>query len=288
MRKIYSITLLMIILILLLTSCNTNELMHDPTSDEWMLQTVQALQDDDKSRLKELWLPEVISSDEEALNLGIESVFSYYSGTMQSWEKISQNTQIHTSQEGQVKVVDCLYRIVTENKNFVIEIIRQEQSNGEFGIIGLQIVTEQEYVAQTVPTGYLKDWSEFTETQWALTIYSFCCYAFIIITLINCIRTKVKYKPLFIILVFVQISFGYTMMQGQFNVNFMINVFGLSSMLIYESGGIIFQLFLPIGAVLYWILRKRFKKENHLLREPITNENELNFTNGFQDGKKQK
>lgn len=139
--------------------------------------------------------------------------------------------------------------------------------DGENGLTGFNITTNSEYVAATTPSGTLSDMGNFNAGQWVLLGYTVLVYVFIILTIVRCAKDKIKLKPLFIIIILLQLMFTVTHMPTRLNFNFMITPLGFARWLLYQDGSYVFTFFVPLGAIIYWCIRKMLMKEKP---QPLT------------------
>ncbi|MBO5006913.1 MAG: hypothetical protein J6C89_05665, partial [Clostridia bacterium] len=96
--------------------------------------------------------------------------------------------------------------------------------------------------------------------QILILLFSAVCIAFIIFALIDCCKHKMKYKPLWIIIILCGVV-AFTVTLNNTDINFKARVaamlFSYSYLQIYETGALIFNLSIPVGAIVYFFLRKK-------------------------------
>jgi len=93
---------------------------------------------------------------------------------------------------------------------------------------------------------------------WFLLINLFV-FGIIVATLIRCIKDKVRYKVLFIILILLLFAFSITTGGGTLS----LGAWGWigwrsSGLLTNPNGGISLTLVIPIGAIIYWRVREKY------------------------------
>ena len=238
--------------------------MKDPAGDDILQQLVTGLQDKDIGKIEALCTPELIA-EKDQLYPAVTQLFSYYEGTMTSWEKTDQKTSTVTTQEGTVKRVESQYKVTTDKGSYIITIGRVELPSGESGLYGFHVVSEKD---RNFPTGYLADWNKFNALQWLLTVMGFASYIFVAFTVFHCIKHKMRRKPLFIIAALFHAGIGITKIPGLYNITFLVNTLNKSSLLIYSQGGSAIIVMLPVGAAFYWLLHKKFLKKDLIEQTP--------------------
>jgi hypothetical protein len=235
--------------------------MEDVETDELMLAVLQAVQDGNQEKMLTLFWEGELPQDKEDLKELLSQMQEYFKGNVESWKKISQNKL--TTSEG-VRV-DCVYLIVTDVDEYYIRAIRIE-SDGKslLNTFHISRTAEQaEFLASVAPTGHLSDISRYTGLQWVLLIMSIASHGFVIFSIVRCIRDKIKKKPLFILMMFVQFTLTLTIRSGfhvRFGVTIPINLAGdviLGGQLLYPNGDTITTLLIPLGAIIYWCIRKK-------------------------------
>lgn len=108
-------------------------------------------------------------------------------------------------------------------------------------------------------TEFLNDTETFVPTtRIVLIVYSVLAIAFCIWMLVDCIRRKIKRKPLWIILILVGISFTVTV--GETSAfKFMIGLMLQGSSVVADPSilSVVIKLVVPVGAIVYLCLRKK-------------------------------
>lgn len=92
-----------------------------------------------------------------------------------------------------------------------------------------------------------------------LWVLSGLCIAFTIWMFVDCLRRKMKYKVLWALLIFGGIAFTVTMGQTS-NLTFNVGLFFQPSSIVADPGlvSVVTKVVIPVGAILYLCLRKRF------------------------------
>jgi len=188
---------------------------------------------------------------------------------MVSWEKVSWHRSRFTTTEGTSTTITSIYRITTDYGTYIITQISRELPSGEFGLWGFHITDD---IASNQTARYQGDWT--------ITLLNILTYGLILAMLIHCIKSKLRLKLLLILLIFVQGGFSITNSTTGGMLLFMVRIFDHSSFLAYDDGLQIIIL-LPLGAIIYWFIHKKFKKEiiEKSVDEPISDTNIINIDN---------
>ena len=260
-------TLLIIVLfivVLLLSGCgllqaNATKMVSDPMSEALMLKALDSLNNNDKESFRALFEKGVLPEGEEFSSM-FTQIHKYYRGVIVSWEAKSKDTYTNNNAEPH-KIVTCVYAVNTNIDAYLISITRVE--SGEQNLIrALNIVLSNDYKAAVTPTGYLSDIGHFSAFQWILLITNILVYGFIVFTIIKCLRDNIRRKVLFVIISIVQIAFTASIGPGSFHVGFSVTVAAFASQMVYPDGGTITTVVLPLGAFIYWGLRKKLIYDN--------------------------
>lgn len=245
--------LLIIVLVgisFVLISCDS--LMEDPVGDALMLEAITSIENRDTDILKSLFLQEVTERD--GFDEQIELIINNFTGSMISWEKVSQHTTRVTGSQGST-TVNAVYRVTKDTGVYVVLQTRREFPTGESGLSRFTLSRDEQPAR---PVGYLSDWRDFNIFNWMLLLLNVLTYATIVMTLVHCIRSKLRNKLPLAILILVQGGVSVTNLPTMFRVNFAINILNRSILLTTDSGFTLVIL-LPLGAIIYWFIRKKFE-----------------------------
>lgn len=110
-------------------------------------------------------------------------------------------------------------------------------------------------------TGTITTMSGASALQWGLILLSAVCIAFVVFTFIDCLRRKLRLKPLWLILIvcgamILTFSSSGGLLRFHFNIGLLFAQY--SHMKQYVNGAFTTQLVVPMGAIIYWILRKKY------------------------------
>ena len=151
------------------------------------------------------------------------------------------------------------YAMMSNSGNFTVEITEVE---GYEGIYNFRIVSDEDYKNATENyTGTLTKMQGASPFQWGMIIFSALCLGFVIWMLVDCVKRKIRYKPLWIVIILcgaVVLTFTLNNNGANFNTTVAMMLFNYSYLQIYGTGASILNVTLPAGAIVYLILRKKF------------------------------
>ena len=146
------------------------------------------------------------------------------------------------------------FEMSTDIGNF--QIIGME-ADGYDGLANFRIISETEL--NPTFTGTITSLQGANIFQWAILAFSALSLAFSVWMLVDCCKRKLKYKALWLLLlIFGMMTFTLTFSEGNLDFRWFIGVivFSYSYLQIYSTGAFVLKLVLPVGAVLYFVLRK--------------------------------
>ena len=170
-------------------------------------------------------------------------------------------TQIgwYTGMDNGVGYYRATFDMTSNVGDFTVEAM---EVDGYDGLYNFRIVSDEDYENATENyTGTITKMKGASPVQWGFIVFSALCLAFVIWMLVDCIKRKIKYKVLWIILIlFGALAFTVNVGQNGVNFNSMIamTIFSYSYLQIYAAGVSVLKITFPIGAVVYLILRKKF------------------------------
>lgn len=154
---------------------------------------------------------------------------------------------------GNGTVTSVEYKMITDSGNFVIQ---AEESSEYEGLSYFHIVDEEH--SSLYYTGTIGHMEGANILQWAVLAFWIASVIFVIIMLIDCCRRDVKNKAIWIVaILFGAISLTASLTDSNFNFGFNIG-FMLSpgALVLYGDGAADLKLVIPIGAVIYLLIRK--------------------------------
>ena len=161
-----------------------------------------------------------------------------------------------------VTVVDAVYIIHCDDQDYQAQFSTREDSAGS-GLIGFQVDSVQSLTDNGIePAGGNTPAAGKTPAQWGLTVFWILACVFCLITIIDIVRKKPKLWGLWILIALVFIGFSADKWSGGSRFLARFGLLLSSEWTHLTNGRNHLQLCIPIGAILYWIQRRR------LLRRP--------------------
>ncbi len=150
---------------------------------------------------------------------------------------------------------EAVFTMKTNIGNFEVRAMEVE---GYEGLYNFNITSEEDLNPSY--TGTITSIKGSNAFQILILLFSAACVAFTIFALVDCCKHKMKYKPLWIIIILCGVV-AFTITLNNTDINFKTRVaamlFSYSYLQIYETGALIFNLSLPVGALVYFIIRKK-------------------------------
>ena len=161
-------------------------------------------------------------------------------------------TGLHTSIQNGTQTTTVTYSMKTNDEKTYI--LQAAAIKGEEGLTGIKFQS----------TDWVMKKSESLSTlRIALLVYSLASAAFCIWMLVDCFKRKLSKKPLWILLILAGIKFAVRFTQAGANIHFSLGIFfSLSGVSTNVTQGLVTAtIILPVGAIVYFFLRKRLTKK---------------------------
>ena len=160
--------------------------------------------------------------------------------------------QRKATRSGGVTTITTAYQVNLDNGRIVL--LRVVTQDGIAGIAGIHFSDITEFIRTTdtyVPV-----------LQAIVMVFSLLCMAFTIWMFVDCLRRKMKYKVVWAILTVFGIALNLTVGET-FSFSFNIGLFVQMSTVQVDPGlvAVVTKLVIPVGAILYLCLRKKFTVE---------------------------
>lgn len=255
-KKLKTVLFIIASVIILMGCANKYEIFKNKQVDNNLEQMISCIQNQDVEAAYALLYPNATS--EADFKAGFSELVNTYKGEEYTYQLSGINTKFNKNNSNDsTKTVQCQYKIDTEQDSYVAEIVYLEDDGGT-GIYTFYMQTYAEYIDYITPAGKLPYFADFNAVQWILLAVSLVSIAFTIVTLINCMKSKIKVKPLWIILILIlYLWFYFTVdIDGSIQMGFQVSLILYSRLLLYPSGAVQFYMGLPLGSILYWILKK--------------------------------
>ncbi len=263
-KKLNAILFIVIFVIILMGCANNYEVFKNEKVDNDLEQMISCIKNQDAEAAYALLYPNAAS--EAKFEAGFRELVSTYQGEEYTYQLSGIHTKSNKiNSNASTKTIECQYKIDTEQESYVVNIVYLEDDGGA-GIYTFSMKTYAEYMDYNTPIGKLPYFKEFNAVQWILLAVSLIFILFTILTLINCMKSKIKIKPLWMILIIIVYIWGYLTIDfnGNIKMGFQVSLISYSRLLLYPSGVVQFYFGLPLGSILYWILKKSLIKKEEL------------------------
>ncbi len=112
-------------------------------------------------------------------------------------------------------------------------------------------------------TGTINKMGDATAFQWVMLLSNLLTLGIAVFAVIDCAKNKIKLKALWIIIIILgMLTFGVSITSATLRANFSLGLFmNYSSLIKYGDGSLKFSIMLPVGAIVYLILRNTLIKK---------------------------
>lgn len=162
-------------------------------------------------------------------------------------------------QNGQkIRSVSSNYEMTTKSNKIIVSIRMDDQ----VGLTSFYLTPYDK--TDYYFTGTLETMKDATGAQWGFLLLNVIAIAFTVFALVDCSRQKIKKKALWILLLLLGfISLGATISSTYFRLNFNIGwISAYSALIRYGSGTVVLRLMIPVGAILYFAMRRSVLKQS--------------------------
>lgn len=251
MKKTRMVCLTFIILACcFLSGCGN--LLKNEQMDREVERLIAALNEDDADRIYQSLHPGIVTREE--FDESYETIRKIWEKSYTHTKKLNAiNTQKTMGNTGNSKLCEAQYYIYTPDKFYTINISYLSDDDGE-GVGGFYLKAGAEPMQIS---GSFTTASENSAMQWAILMQAVLSYVLIIITVVDILRKRPRLFGLWLVVVLAFFSFLLRRVPDNTYVSFGVNWFIMSSLKIYNNGSWMLILAIPVGAVVYWCLRRR-------------------------------
>ncbi len=173
---------------------------------------------------------------------------------------VYKNINFHNGKT--VNTLSATYKM-TDNTDRVY--IISVESNSEFEKLSYFEIQPYENT-KLYSTGAINSMKDASPIQWVILLSNLVSIAVVIFAVIDCSRQKIKKKTLWLIIIILGLlTFGVTLSTSSLYFKLNISWFNnYSAFIKYGDGSMILRFMLPVGAIVYFIMR------NHLIKKAAT------------------
>jgi len=179
---------------------------------------------------------------------------------------INANSRLNNGQT--FRTVSSNYEMTTRNGRIIVSI----QMEDTLGLRSFHLTPYEQ--TDYYITGTLETLGQSSAVQWVFLLLNVIAIGLTVLALVDCLRHKFKYKALLVLLlIFGFVSIGATIASTNFRLNFIFGwITAYSALIRYGSGAVMLRLMLPIGAVVYFLMRRSLLAKNAPPTAPMQTE----------------
>jgi len=271
--KFYFLAALLIATAFLSGCSEIMQRIENPEVREDVESVLSAIEQEDTEQLYEKYFSYM---DKDEFTEDFSHLCSVFQGKVTEIRLNNINSSTHFSKNGngeKTYFMQSQYLIETTEKDYILIMTYRGESAEQRKLAGFNISENLNYVVNS-------NFADYDSKTWTLFLLNFVSYGIIIAALILCIKTKMKKKVLWIILILMQFKYTNTVFPhlSSQNINF-VSILGFSKYLIFAHGGTITIVMLPILAIVFLLLRKslnrKYMQEQDRIDQEALNEEEI-------------
>lgn len=190
-------------------------------------------------------------------NSGMTQIYEAYKGERISTKLYNMQSKTFYQMEGDKKSESTkavVYIIETTESIYTLNLSYYREGDEEYALVGANLSLFTNYVVN-------ENFKDYGVKTWVLFSLNIISYGIMILALLLCIKTKIKKKPLWIILILLQVGVTITNFPNQSSINYsFIQLLGVNGYYLFAHGGTITKVFVHIFAIVFLIVRKNLNK----------------------------
>lgn len=248
---------LSILCCLCLTGCA--DMLKKEDMDQTVERLIKALNEDDADQIYASMYPGVVTR--EQFDESYETVRQLWKKTDDHTTKLKAiNTNKNFNQSGNSIVCQAQYYVYTQEQDYTIALTYLSDDIGE-GVYQFNLNVGTEPV---LLSGGFTTFRDNSALQWGLLALNVLSYLFILVTVVDILRKRPRLFGVWLVAALVFMGFWIQAAPGSFRINGSISAFVASAFKIYSRGIRRFTFMLPVGAIVYWCLRKKLLSQKLL------------------------
>ncbi len=242
---------MLMVIVMVLLSFSGCMFLKDDEMDALLTEALNAVQAEDYDKLTSM----LSEGAREQLNGSVvpfEDMHETFHGTVKNYMALGRNIQSN-SYNGGPRVLTKAFRYTVTTSEGTYEVLLASMSSAEdSGITQFQITPRSASFMSSI-------FPQFNSAgSWLMLVFSLLVLVFRIVTTVSAAKSNIKMKPLWIALIWIAQS-GFCITSTPYRFHFsiqFINIFfsGFQSL---AGGGFSLTVLIPVGAILYWILKKK-------------------------------
>ncbi|MDE5697871.1 MAG: hypothetical protein K2I96_10765 [Lachnospiraceae bacterium] len=228
------------------------DLLKSEDMDREVENLIQALNEDDADRIFLSMYPGVVTREEfDKSYAAVREIWEPSDGHTTKLRSI--NTRKNVNKSGDYLICQAQYYVYTQAQDYTITLTYRCDDNGD-GVYQFNLNAGAEPV---LVSGGFTTAGKNSALQWALLLLSVLSYLLIIVTVVDILRKRPRLFGVWLAAALSFIGFWIQAAPASFHVGGSVTWFVFSSFKIYSTGGRQFVFALPVGAIVYWCLRKK-------------------------------
>lgn len=251
MRKIVLVVLVLITCMMVLTGCNS--LFATPDEDEFVRNFLESIDEGDYTKYEDSFIDEV--KNDVAFEQGIKSIDDFFEGEIKDIRKTGVYYRTTKSGSNTTFSREIQYKVVTSENDYVVNMVTVSYDGEVYKAARFNV----NYASDVY--GKIIDFDDFDIVQLLLLVFSGLCVAFVIFAIVLCAKSKVRLKGLWIpLIILIQTGITITKLPMRYGFNFHLFATKISSLRKFTNGGTILTVMIPLGAILFVILKKKLER----------------------------
>lgn len=223
--------------------------------DAVMTAVFDAVENGDADTLAQHMSSEYISDD--VIRQMIDTGSGYIEGTVKEYKKTGWYINKSTNSGGQTTTLDLSYDVATDYEDYVVSMRLLQTGADSWEVVGFNVIRAAEFKVN----GAIINFDDIDMVQVAMLLVSAAELALMIVAIVVCARSKVRRKALWIVLiVLLHTGLSLKLSPAGFNFNIWLVNVSLTSLQKFIDGTRIYNILVPLGAILFLSLKKRLER----------------------------
>lgn len=252
------VLLLSVLLCCILSGCA--DFIKSEEMDKEVVNLIEALNEDDADQIFQSMYPGVVTQEE--FDESYEAVRKLWEKSDEYTTKLNSiNTRKNFTQSGDIRICQAQYYVYTQAQDYTITFTYRSDDIGD-GVYQFNLNVGAEPVL--VSGGFMTA-RKNSVLQWALLMLSVLSYLFIVVTAVDILRKRPRLFGVWLAASLTFIAFQIQAAPANLHVGGNVSWFVFSAFKIYSTGSRRFVFALPVGAIVYWCLRKRLLSQKLMM-----------------------
>ncbi len=256
MRKTIAILAGIILCAALLVGCTQAVVNSIDTQqqDEIMTEVFNALENADVETLAQ-YTSRYYMSEDDIIQMA-ESGSAYIEGTVSDFKKTDWYLNRSLNNGVESTTLDLAYDVVTGYDSYVVSMRLLQTGADSWEVAGLNVIRAEELKGN----GAIINFESFDVLQLLMLLVSVGELALIIVAIVACVKSRVRSKALWIVMILLlHTGVSLTLSSAGFDFNIWLLNLNLTSLQKFIDGTRIYNVLVPLGAILFLSLKKKLE-----------------------------